>query len=574
MATRAELIAELNSRGLDEFGQPIQDEEIGGFENAFRMMGARATELGGQALAGVTTAGEALEETLPLGGFVFEEGSLVPRYAGADEFKQLQDTGLPDLIEKGADKLKDTEFNAVPTHTWDEVKRHFDEEGIGSGMAEVFRFAGETGVASVPDMVAVVLNLPLYVFARTEEMGAKRAENKGKARNDIVDNLEAAPFALGSAILERIVPRGFTESLAESVGRDALKHVAKKAGQGVAVEGGTEFVQEGILEYVGERYGTDAELKVSEGLEQGFAGMIAGGIYGGTVAGAGAAGGRALGLEEQRMTDYIDQVIDSATIGDVVENVDPFAQPKVVTSTEELAIEALKPGNAARRIINDVVGPANNVDELITYSNAEVTRVMDLLGIVEDLQPVQPVVEAEEIQPVVAAEPEAEPQEVIDEAKARVEIGEPALPTAAAEPELEPEAEITDVAYTDAAGKEYIVETTNGVKAYFEKINGQKKVIGLEVGDFTDPAAEKFKADVEAGVIVEPGKEAVQPVLEEPVTKEPVEGEVELSAIEISEDIENLEGDTLTITRTADVAMREVDDRINSIKLLEVCVRG
>lgn len=273
-----------------------EDEPLGYFGNVARRVGERATELAGQLATGIDVAAEAAEEALPLGGFVFDEDSLLPRYASPDEFKEISDRGLPNIIAEGAESLKGMDFGSTPRHTWEEVKRHFSEEGAVSGMGEVLKYAGETGTASIPDMAFAILNLPTYVLTRSTEIGETRAANKGKDRADLVDIMEAAPFALGSAILERLGGKGILnagQEAIEEVGKGALKEIAKGAGKAAATEAGTEFIQEGIIEYVGEKFGTGAKMDIAEAVDRGFAGLVAGSVYGGT-GGAVTAGSRSV----------------------------------------------------------------------------------------------------------------------------------------------------------------------------------------------------------------------------------------------------------------------------------------
>ncbi|MFP3339203.1 hypothetical protein R0J91_14590, partial [Micrococcus sp. SIMBA_131] len=93
----------------------------------------------------------------------------------------------------------------------------------GSAWAEVMAYGAEQGVKSIPDMVAAMTVLPAYVVARSGEIGEERAKNKGKEEADLTDVLEAAPAALGSAILERIGAKGITQAGAEAVGKEALQ---------------------------------------------------------------------------------------------------------------------------------------------------------------------------------------------------------------------------------------------------------------------------------------------------------------------------------------------------------------
>jgi len=342
---------------LDEFATP-EPEERSFFETALRRAGERTTELAGQTLSGLSkiadTSAEAISRALPqptfatgsgvggFGGFVFEEDSVLPKYVPAEQFKDI-----PSAVDVAAKGLKAMDFDSVPVHTWDEVKRHFDEEGLASGMGEVLLYAGETGLASIPDMVGVITSLPVYVTARSNEIGEERARNKGKDKADLTDMMEAAPFALGSALLERFGAKGIAEAgtdLIEQVGKDALKEILKAGGKAGAREAGTEAVQEGLIEYVGEKFGTGAKMDFADAFERGLAGAVAGGPFGGAV-GTGTAGGRVL------LRDSPEKQLGRA-LQEEVEGAD-FAK-----AAEQVAAEQLSPEQAQYAAGLDVSAPA------------------------------------------------------------------------------------------------------------------------------------------------------------------------------------------------------------------------
>lgn len=295
--------------------QPVEPQEptIDGFTGAARRVeevpdfnaGRAAIERAGDVAAGlgttITTAAEAAEDTFGLGGFVWDDQGF--RYLNSDEYANYLQQGGTEALAVATDKLKNVDAGYVPDNTWESVKEAFSEGGplSASAYGEVLAYGFEQGVKSIPDMVAAVLSLPTYVIARSGEIGEARAENKNKDKVELVDIVEAAPFALGSAILERIGAKGITEAGAEAIGKEALKRGVKEASKRVAKEGGkatlreagTEFVQEGVIEYVGERLGTDAAMSVAEAFELGVAGAVAGGVYGGG-AGTATAGAREL----------------------------------------------------------------------------------------------------------------------------------------------------------------------------------------------------------------------------------------------------------------------------------------
>lgn len=223
-------------------------------------------------------------------------------YRSASEVRQLKGQGkYPKRLTQTASKeLNDFSIGYVPNKTWESTKQAFSEGGVFSGTAwaEVMGYAFENGVGSLPDMAGAVLALPAYVASRTDEIGETRAKNDGRNEAEMSDLLKAAPFAIGSALFERFGAKAIAGAgkavgikagaeTAEQLGTEALKfslsRVGKEGLKAGAAEAGTEFVQEGILEYVGEKWGTKAKMDWKEALDRGIGGAVAGGITGGQI---------------------------------------------------------------------------------------------------------------------------------------------------------------------------------------------------------------------------------------------------------------------------------------------------
>lgn len=263
--------------------------------NSLRGAGERAGDLASGLATTIKTAASSAEEMLPLGGFVWQEGDVLPTYLTGQQYSQFKQDGGSELISVASDKAKNIDLGYVPDNTWESVKQEFSEGGplSGSAWGEVLAYGAEQGIQSIPDMAAVMLSLPAYVVARSGEMGETRAANKGKEAADITDVMEAAPFALGSALLERIGAKGMTQAATEAVGKDAIKagiasvaaRIGTEAGKAGSKEAATEAVQEGIIEYAGERFGTDAAMSMREAFDNALAGAVAGGVYGGAAGG-------------------------------------------------------------------------------------------------------------------------------------------------------------------------------------------------------------------------------------------------------------------------------------------------
>lgn len=268
-----------------------------------------AAERGGQLLGGMFTAGnaaaEAGNESYPLGGLVWEDG-LIPDYKGPEEYNRWRaEEGGQEPLKSAAERWTNFDAGYVPNHTWEKLKQEFSEGGplSGSAWGEVLAYGAEQGIKSTADMAAALVALPNYVLARSGEIGEERARNKGKDEAELVDVAEAAPFALGSAILERIGAKGIVDAGAEEIGKEALKRglgrIAKEGLKAGGREAATELVQEGVIEYVGEKFGTDAEMSFMEALDRGAAGAVAGGVYGTAAATTSATGREAISVAGQ-----------------------------------------------------------------------------------------------------------------------------------------------------------------------------------------------------------------------------------------------------------------------------------
>lgn len=281
----------------DAIHNSADEDGPGYFSNAVRLAGERATDLAGNLSTFVSQTGNYLEDKLPLGGFVFEEGKL-PRYATPDEYKRLSTGGMTDLPAAAGDKLREVDLGGDHRHTPDTVKSKWNDRNYLSATGEAAKFAGETFIQSSADMVGLLTSLPVYISSFATELGQERAKNKGKEKADITDTVETLPFAIGSALLDRIVPGELLGAMskaakgkaAQVVGDEAAKailpRIAAEAGKGATKEALTEAFQEGVLEYTATRYGTDAEMSVAEALETGAWAALAGSLGGSAMGGA------------------------------------------------------------------------------------------------------------------------------------------------------------------------------------------------------------------------------------------------------------------------------------------------
>lgn len=199
-------------------------------------------------------------------GVARAEQGLLDTFAGA--------TGSKEAAARAA--ALNEAFTPVAGQTeWDAVKASPSAGGLG-------RFILETGIESAPTMLAAAVpyvGLPTVAGSMTGNVGRERAANNGRDAPTGGDLLEAAPFAVASAALERIGVRG--------IGAPGGTNALTRIGQAAAREGLTETVQSG-LEYSGGTVGTEAGFDMLTALDQ----MAAGGV-----AGAGIGGGLRTGAE-------------------------------------------------------------------------------------------------------------------------------------------------------------------------------------------------------------------------------------------------------------------------------------
>ncbi|MEY8206104.1 MAG: LPD38 domain-containing protein [Bermanella sp.] len=318
--------------------------------NVVKGAGERAGDIAGGMLSSVNAAARSGQKALPMGGLVWD-GGILPSYKNAEEYQAYQQEGGTDLLQEAEASAKDFDIGYVPTHTWEAVKKEFSENGALSASAwgEVTAYIGEQGVKSIPDMAAVLLNLPSYIVARSGEIGDTRAKNKGKEQTDLIDVVEAAPFAIGSALLERIGAKGITQAGAENFGKEALKagfkeatkRTAKAGGKAATKEALTEAVQEGIIEYSGERFGTDAKMSVAEALDQGLAGAVAGGGTGAALGSGSAAIKEATYNPQAELGRALNKFIDNARLEVHPEETMDALAPQQAINPEVIQAEAL-----------------------------------------------------------------------------------------------------------------------------------------------------------------------------------------------------------------------------------------
>lgn len=270
---------------------PPEEDENGYWENAAKLAAKRALDLTGALSKEFGTLGEELhkkaipDEYLEAHGLDREK---ILEGGPTQFFKEV----IPDALAKLA---PDAPKKYVP----ELIKKEWGEGEKWEAIKSAVGFIGETGIESIPDMIAVSLSMPAYIAARTQEIGDIRAEGRDKEDAALAELMEAAPAAVFSALFERFGVKGITaqfgKKAAERIAKEAVAYGFKAASKRVGAawisagtrEGGTEFVQEGIIEYLGENYGIN-DLSVAEGMERGLWASLAGTGAGGTAGATGA----------------------------------------------------------------------------------------------------------------------------------------------------------------------------------------------------------------------------------------------------------------------------------------------
>ena len=264
---------ELMNQGRRMVSRDVHKTTLGeDVKNVVQGVGTRTFDIAGSALTGLDAVGRAFSDD-PENEKIFGDSL---RKVG--EF--LKDSGDDLGYEEGTN--------------WEDLKSSFAQNGVlnPKSYLDLASYGIEQGAKSLPDMIAVMSALPAYVFARSSEMGEERAKNDGRNKAELSDIIKAAPFATASALFEKIGVKGMTGEATERIGKEMMetgfKNVAKRMSKGASVEASTEFFQEGVLEYVGEKWGTDAEMSLAEAFDRGFGGAVAGGLMGGGISGVGA----------------------------------------------------------------------------------------------------------------------------------------------------------------------------------------------------------------------------------------------------------------------------------------------
>ncbi|CAB4198774.1 hypothetical protein UFOVP1324_1, partial [uncultured Caudovirales phage] len=208
-----------------------------------------------------------------------------------------------DLVKAG----ENAKLGYNPGTTWQQVK--------DAPLSKFLPYAMEQGIVSIPDMVAVMANMPGYVAARTGEIGQTRAKNDERTDATVGDLMAALPAATASALLEKIGTHGILgidEAVAKGVGG-----VIKETGKAALKEGATEASQE-FVEGLGEQVGTKKGVDLGALADRMLAAGVAGAGYGGPTRAVGASIQATVGAHEAKLNAAEQATTQGQTVSDMM----------------------------------------------------------------------------------------------------------------------------------------------------------------------------------------------------------------------------------------------------------------
>ena len=334
----------------------------GNIQNLGAAFGERASDVAGNLVGGFETISRSITD------FVDENRI---ELSDNPQFRALQESLLAGRdkqigkMSEVSEDLKGFDLGYKETMGSEQLKESYRNKGLTdpSFYVDVAKFGLEQGVKSIPDMIAISQTLPVYALSKIEEMSQTHAQNDGRDKATLKDFAMTAPFAIGSIAFDSMGMGAMSSAFKKAAGdqilkagfKEAAKRVAKAGAKGLTGEAATEAIQEGIIEYIGEKWGTDAKMDVWEAFERGGFGALAGGLMGGAVS---TAGGVATELtQKQEVTPEEAPAPDDIVPGEVIpEEVIPEetveVEPEIDTDfegtglTEEEAVEAGATGKA------------------------------------------------------------------------------------------------------------------------------------------------------------------------------------------------------------------------------------
>lgn len=177
------------------------------------------------------------------------------------------------IVTAAGEAISEEDFGYVPNFSWENLKGDLTAKNLAG-------YIVETGAPSLVHAAATLATLPGYIMSRSEAIAEERVRLGGEGEEvDTGDLAAALPTAVTVALIERYSAKGFLGKLEGQAGT-GLKHAGTEVLRAIGREAGTEFLQEQV-EYVGERFGTGANMDLLESIDRGLAGAVAGGGVGG-----------------------------------------------------------------------------------------------------------------------------------------------------------------------------------------------------------------------------------------------------------------------------------------------------
>lgn len=259
--------------------------------NALRNAGERGLDLAGNALQFVGNVADRGEQAITdalgginpgvIGGSVDEM-----RARGYEPDVELGGFGLdftmrakPEdtstgLVDTGQ-AVEDISLGYQPNYT---IDRALDEPSIRT----IAGAAAEQGPAALADMAGLVVSLPAYLAARTQEIGEGRVENDNReGMPEGRDYAVSGPTAAASVLLDRFALGRLLPGSGNAV--TSARQIPGAVGRAAATESVTEAIQEGGIEYAGESVGTETGWNPTTAARRAAGGVIVGGPTGGAV---------------------------------------------------------------------------------------------------------------------------------------------------------------------------------------------------------------------------------------------------------------------------------------------------
>ena len=203
------------------------------------------------------------EPDIALGGFGLD---FTMRAKPEDTSTGLIDTGQA---------VEDISLGYQPNYT---IDRALDEPSIKT----IAGAAAEQGPAALADMAGLVVSLPAYLAARTQEIGEGRVENDNReGMPEGRDYAVSGPTAAASVLLDRFALGRLLPGSGNAV--TSARQIPGAVGRAAATESVTEAIQEGGIEYAGESVGTETGWNATTAARRAAGGVIVGGPTGGAV---------------------------------------------------------------------------------------------------------------------------------------------------------------------------------------------------------------------------------------------------------------------------------------------------